>query len=162
MQGRTTGEVGKVGFDQWWKADTVRKQFGTSLLPEAAAHQQSPMRLAVSLPVSRISDRSTVSQKNDFYKCCLTRNSIKPDVQNPLKNSLSFNATLAKNCRTVWTKYFADAMFLQVIDLEDPNHLDYSAISGNTASRSDHVTDIVCLADDNERLRFRLQTNVRS
>ena len=53
-------------------------------------------------------------------------------------------------------------MPLQVIDLEDPHYLDCSTISGNTASGFDHATDIVCFAEDNERLRFRFKTDVRS
>lgn len=116
------------------------------------------MRLAVSLPVSRISDCSTVSQKRDFYNCCLTRHSSKPDdVQNPADRSIVFQRGSHRNCRTFQAQYLANAMFLRIIDLEDANYLDYSTISGNTTSGSDHVSDIVCLAEDDERLPFRLR-----
>ena len=33
----------------------------------------------------------------------------------------------------------------------------FSTISGNMASRVDHVTDMFCLAEDDERLLFRLK-----
>ena len=83
------------------------------------------MRLAVSLLLSRVPDCSTMSRNRNFHKCCLNRHFIKPDdVQKPAAKFIVFQRDSHKDCRTARAKYFADAIFLQVIDLEDADFLD--------------------------------------
>ena len=131
----------------------VCKQVGTSLSPRSSRHQRSTMRLAVSLPIFRVLDFSkTVARKRDFHRCCLDRHS-----QKPADKFIVFQRGSHRNCRTVRAKDFADAMSIQVINHEDADYLDYSTISGDMTTGSDHVSDIVCLAEDNERLLFRLK-----